>query len=157
MSEKITINRVENSCDLLTPETHSVGANLQSDSGPCIITFPEHKKDELGNFNAAARAAFEEYLKDKDLTPKKNPNLYSGKILFINPKQENNEDRYGCSDWKVKDGLITSLMYANSKDGNLRILRGMPCSKLTERVKDMYFCHNDDWSKRNKVMYLKDD
>ena len=67
MSEKIIIRRVENGCNLFDPETHSVGANIQSDSGPCIMTFPEHKKDELGNFNAAAREAFEEYLKDKDL------------------------------------------------------------------------------------------
>lgn len=155
MSEKITIRRVDNSCNLLTPETHSVGANLQSDSTGCIIAFSEHKKDELGNFNAAARGAFEEYLKDKDLTPKSN-RLYSGKILFINPKQENNEDRYGCSEWEVKDGLITSMCYANSKDPDLRILSNMPCSKLTERVNDMYFPYSD-WSRRNKVMYLRND
>lgn len=156
MYEKITINRVENGCNLFEPETHSVGATLQSDSGPCIMTFPEHKKNELGNFNAAAREAFEAYCKGKDLTPKKNQDLYSGKILFINPDHENNESCYGCSDWGVKDGLITSLGYANSKDHSLRIFKNMPCSKLSERVKDMYFPYGD-WSKRNKVMYLEND
>ena len=156
MEEKIIIRRVDNGCNLFEPETHSVGATIQSDSGPCIITFPEHKKDELGNFNVAARKAFEEYLKDKDLTPK-SKRLYSGTILFINPDHECNEFVYGCSEWKVKDGLITSLCYANSKDHNLRILRNMPCSELTKRVSEMYFSDGDWWSKRNKVMYLEND
>ncbi len=152
MSEKITIKLIENNCDFMQPETHSVGANLQSDSSPCIMVFPEHKKDELGNFNDAARKVFEGYIKDKDLTPR-SKELYSGKIIFVDPKHENNEFKYGCSEWEVKDGLITSLGYVNS-NRNLRILRNMPCSKLAERVKDMYFPYSSDWSKRNKVLYL---
>ena len=156
MEEKIIIRRVENGCNLFKPETHSVGATISGPSNRSIITFPEHKNYELGNFNAASREAFKEYLKDKDLTPK-SKRLYSGTILFINPDHECNEFVYGCSEWKVKDGLITSLLYANSKDRNLRILRNMPCSELTKRVSEMYFADSDWWSKRNKVMYLQND
>lgn len=150
MEEKITIGRVNNSCDLLTPETHSIGANLRSDSAACIIVFPEHKKDELGNFNVAARNAFEEYLKDKDLTPKKKQNLYSGKILFVELEHEDNKYTHGVTCWEVINGLIPSLYLL---DQDLRIEVDMPCSKLTERISDMYFDERA-WSKRNKAMYL---
>ena len=149
MSEKITINRVENGCDLFTPETHSVGANLQPDSGPCIITFPEHKKDELGNFNAAAREAFEEYLKDKDLTPR-SKSLYSGKIVLIDTKHEGNTCDLGIAIMNVRDGVIPNLnLLTSSKD--LRIEKNMTCSDLYKRVIDMYtYCSS--WF--DKVMYL---
>lgn len=149
MSEKITINRVENGCNLFEPETHSVGATLQSDSGPCIMTFPEHKKDELGNFNAAAREAFESYLKDKDLTPK-SKNLYSGKIALIDTKHEGNKCDFGIAIFNVRDGVIPKLILLTSgKD--LRIEKNMTCSDLYKRVIDMYtLCSS--WF--DKVMYV---
>lgn len=109
--------------------------------------------DDIFDFNIGAKLALDRLYKGYDFTPK-SKNLFSGKILFINPDQENNESLYGCSDWEVKDGLITSLGYANSKDRTLRILRNMPCSELTVRVNDMYFPYTD-WSRRNKVMYLE--
>lgn len=151
MSEKITIKRVENGCNLFEPETHSVGATLQSDSGPCIMTFPEHKKDELGNFNAAAREAFESYLKDKDLTPK-SKNLYSGKIVLIDTKHEGNKCDFGIAIFNVRDGVIPKLILLTSgKD--LRIEKNMTCSDLYKRVIDMYtLCSS--WF--DKVMYIGD-
>jgi hypothetical protein len=151
MPEKITINRVENGCNLFEPETHSVGATLQSDSGPCIMTFPEHKKDELGNFNAAAREAFESYLKDKDLTPK-SKNLYSGKIALIDTKHEGNKCDFGIAIFNVRDGVIPKLILLTSgKD--LRIEKNMTCSDLYKRVVDMYtLCSS--WF--DKVMYIGD-
>lgn len=152
MEEKITIKRINNSCDLMHPETHSVGANLYSyGSDACTIVFPEHKKDELGNFNAAAREAFKEYLKDKDLTPR-SKRLYSGAILFVDPKHEDNTCFYGTSWLGVTDGLIPDLLLKATAQ-NLRIEVGMSCSELTERISDMYF-YDKTWSKRNKVMYL---
>lgn len=151
MEEKITIKRIENKCDLMTPETHSIGANLQSDSAPCIMVFPEHKKDELGNFNDAARKAFEEYLKDKDLTPKKKQNLYSGKIVFIDTKHKDNECSFGTAICNVRDGIIPELALLNLfKD--LRIEKNMTCSDLYKRVTDMYFCYCSSWF--DKVMYV---
>lgn len=153
MSEKIIISRVENGCDLFTPETHSVGANLQPDSGPCIITFPEHKKDELGNFNAAAREAFEEYLKDKDLTPK-SKNLYTGKIVLIDTKHENNKCTLGTAILDVRDGIVPRLnMLTLASCKNLRIEKNMTCSDLYKRVIDMYF-YCSAWF--DKVMYVGD-
>ena len=151
MSEKITIKRVENGCNLFEPEMHSVGATLQSDSGPCIMTFPEHKKDVLGNFNAAAREAFESYLKDKDLTPK-SKNLYSGKIALIDTKHESNKCSFGIAIMNVRDGVIPKLILLTSgKD--LRIEKNMTCSDLYKRVIDMYtLCGS--WF--DKVMYIGD-
>ena len=111
--------------------------------------------DDIFDFNIGAKLALDRLYKGYDFTPR-SKKLYSGKILFINPDQENNESTYGCSDWEVKDGLITSLGYANSRDRNLRILRNMPCSELTARVNDMYFPYTD-WSRRNKVMYFEND
>ena len=155
MSEKIIIGRVENGCNLFEPETHSVGAKLHSEethSAACIITFPEHKKDELGNFNAAAREAFEEYLKDKDLTPKKNQNLYSGKIILIDTKHEDNKCAFGAAIFNVRDGIIPNLyLLTSSKD--LRIEKDMTCSDLYKRVIDMYTCCSS-WF--DKVMYVND-
>lgn len=150
MEEKIIIKRVENSCDLFMPELHSVGANLQS-NGRGIVVFSGHKKDELGNFNAAAHEAFEEYLKDKDLTPKKNQNLYSGKIVFIDTKHEGNEHTFGTVIYNVIDGLIPELCLLNmSKD--LRIEKNMTCSDLYKRVIDMYFNYcGASWF--DKIMY----
>ena len=111
--------------------------------------------DDIFDFNIGAKLALDRLYEGYDMTPR-SKKLYSGKILFINPDHEDNKFAYGCSDWEVKDGLITSLCYANSKDRNLRILRNMPCSELTVRVNDMYFPYTD-WSKRNKVMYLDND
>ena len=151
MPEKITINRVENGCNLFEPETHSVGATIQSDIGPCIITFPEHKKDELGNFNDAARTAFEEYLKDKDLTPK-SKNLYTGKIILIDTKHEDNKCTLGSAMLDVRDGIVPRfnlLTLASCK--NLRIEKNMTCSDLCKRVVDMYF-YSSSWF--DKVMYI---
>ena len=111
--------------------------------------------DDIFDFNIGAKLAFDRLYEGYDFKPR-SKKLYSGKILFINPKHEDNEFVYGCSEWEVKDGLITSLCYANSKDRNLRILKNMPCSELTKRVNDMYFLINN-WSERNKVMYLAND
>ena len=153
MSEKITIKLIENNCDLMQPETHSVGANLQSDSSPCIMVFPEHKKDELGNFNDAARKAFEEYLKDKDLTPK-SKNLYTGKIVLIDTKHEDNKCTLGAAILDVRDGIVPRLnLLTLASCKNLRIEKNMTCSDLYKRVIDMYF-YCSSWF--DKVMYISD-
>lgn len=151
MSERITIKRVENNCDLIPPETHSIGANLQSDSSPCIMFFPKHKENELGNFNDAARKVFEEYLKDKDLTPR-SKELYSGKIVLIDTKHEDNKCTLGADILDVRDGIIPILCeIASGKD--LRIEKNMTCSDLYKRVIDMYF-YCGSWF--DKVMYVGD-
>ena len=111
--------------------------------------------DDIFDFNIGAKLAMDRMYEGYDFTPR-SKKLFSGKILFIKPEHEDNEFVYGCSEWEVKDGLITSLGYANSKDRNLRILRNMPCSELTKRVEDMYFPISV-WSKHNKVMYLEND
>ena len=107
------------------------------------------------NFNIGAKLVMDRLYNGYDFTPRSKI-LYSGKILIIDPDHEDNEVTYGCSDWEVKDGLITSLCYANAKDRNLRILKNMSCSELTLRVNDMYFLYTA-WSRHNKVMYLKND
>lgn len=122
----------------------------------CHKTIAECSPDDIFDFNIGAKLAFDRLYEGYDFTPR-SKNLYSGAILFVNPEHENNECTYGCSVWGVKDGLITSLGYANSRDLNLRILKNMPCSELTKCVNDMYFPVAYDWSKRNKVMYLKND
>ena len=129
---------------------------FNTEGKPIYETSAKCGPNDVFDFNIGAKLALDRLYEDYDFTPR-SKNLFSGKILFINPDQENNESLYGCSDWEVKDGLITSLGYANSKDCNLRILKNMPCSKLTERVNDMYFPCAYDWSKRNKVMYLEND
>jgi hypothetical protein len=121
----------------------------------CHRAIAECSPDDIFDFNIGAKLAFDRLYEGYDMTPR-SKKLYSGKILFINPDHESNEFAYGCSDWEVKDGLITSLGYANSRNLNLRILRNMPCSELTARVNDMYFPYTD-WSRRNKVMYLDND
>lgn len=133
------------------------GSNLFTDndgSGSKVVARASAKcsPDDIFDFNIGAKLALDRLYEGYDFTPR-SKELYSGKIIFVDPKQENNEFKYGCSEWEVKDGLITSLGYANS-NRNLRILRNMPCSKLAERVKDMYFPYSSDWSKRNKVLYL---
>lgn len=122
----------------------------------CHRTTAECSTDDIFDFNIGAKLAFDRLYEGYDFTPR-SKNLYSGAILIIKPEHEDNEFTYGCSEWGVKDGFIISLGYANSKDRNLRILKNMPCSELTKRVRDMYFPYCDDWSKRNKVMYLEND
>lgn len=129
---------------------------FNTEGKPIYETKAKCDPNDVFDFNIGAKLALDRLYEDYDFTPR-SKNLYSGKILFINPKHENNESIYGCSEWEVKEGLITSLGYANSRDCNLRILKNMPCSKLTERVNDMYFPCAYDWSKRNKVMYLSND
>lgn len=153
MPEKIFIRRIKNGCDLLKPETHSIGASLINEySSEYITAFPEHKADELGNFNIAARKVFEAYCSGRDLTPKKNQNLYSGKIAFIDTKHEDNKCRFGVAIYDVVDGTIPELCLQNaSKD--LRIEKNMTCSDLYKRVIDMYFyCFSSAF---DKVMYAK--
>ena len=136
------------------------GANLFTDyhgSKSKVVSSASAKcnPDDIFDFNIGAKLAMDRMYEGYDFTPR-SKKLFSGKILFIKPEHEDNEFVYGCSEWEVKDGLITSLGYANSKDRNLRILRNMPCSELTKRVEDMYFPISV-WSKRNKVMYLEND
>jgi hypothetical protein len=152
MSEKITIKLIDNKCDLMQPETHSVGANLLGeDTTGCInvFCFPEHKADELGNFNIAAREVFEEYCRGNDLTPK-SKNLYSGKIALIDTKHEGNKCDFGIAIFNVRDGVIPKLtLLTSGKD--LRIEKNMTCSDLYKRVIDMYtLCSS--WF--DKVMYI---
>ena len=121
----------------------------------CHKAIAECSPDDIFDFNIGAKLAFDRLYEWYDFTPR-SKNLYSGKILIIKPDHEDNNVTYGCSDWEVEDGLITSLCYANAKDRNLRILKNMSCSELTKRVNDMYFTYSN-WSRSNKVMYLKND
>lgn len=107
---------------------------------------------KIGNFNIAAREVFEAYCSGKDLTPKKNQNLYSGKIVVIDTKHEDNKNTFGTVIYDVIDGLIPELcLLTVNKD--LRIEKNMTCSDLYKRVIDMYFYYTG--SGFDKIMYTR--
>ena len=110
--------------------------------------------DDIFDFNIGAKLALDRLYEGYDMTPKPKRNLYSGKIVLIDTKHEDNKCTLGAAILDVRDGIVPRLnLLTLASCKNLRIEKNMTCSDLYKRIIDMYF-YCSSWF--DKVMYISD-